>query len=273
MQLKEGWLVSRDKAGATGTWCAPPSWILSAFDIQRNQALLASKLPSSDHLPRLYPGAELLRCGTLFYSQHASNLAWQQDIPHHRAGLHGRVILLIWGVSCPTRALLLSPPHWRRLMGAGHSAHPVQRSMFLTLVISSSPSVSPSITPSTSCASGGCNGDDETPHQTSARLPPSPSGGAADHPDRLWPAWFALPRWAAAAGGVCALAGLFSAFITVLCLFPRWAALPTRLPWGIQLLVDGWLLALGSARWCRHRSAASAAVCCWRPWHQPVAGG
>ncbi|WP_337077225.1 MMPL family transporter [Aeromonas dhakensis] len=242
MQLKEGWLVSRDKAGRD--WYMVRAELdLSAFDIQRNQALLSELAGAEQRLTEAYPGAELLRRGTLFYSQHASQLA-QQDISTIGLGSMVGVILLIWGVFRSTRALLLSllPIGVGLMWGLGAVLILFGEIHVFTLVISSSLiGIAIDYAIHFLCERR-LHGDDETPHQTRLKLLPSLSLAVLTTLIGYGLLWFA-PFPGLQQLAVCALAGLFSAFITVLCLFPRWAGpLPTRPLWG-QHWLQGWLLA------------------------------
>lgn len=242
MQLKEGWLVSRDKAGRD--WYMVRAELdLSAFDIQRNQALLSELAGAEQRLAEAYPGAELLRRGTLFYSQHASQLA-QQDISTIGLGSMVGVILLIWGVFRSTRALLLSllPIGVGLMWGLGTVLILFGEIHVFTLVISSSLiGIAIDYAIHFLCERR-LHGDDETPHQTRLKLLPSLSLAVLTTLIGYGLLWFA-PFPGLQQLAVCALAGLFSAFITVLCLFPRWAGpLPTRPLLG-QRWLQGWLLA------------------------------
>lgn len=242
MQLKEGWLVSRDKAGRD--WYMVRAELdLSAFDIQRNQALLSELAGAEQRLAEAYPGAELLRRGTLFYSQHASQLA-QQDISTIGLGSMVGVILLIWGVFRSTRALLLSllPIGVGLMWGLGTVLILFGEIHVFTLVISSSLiGIAIDYAIHFLCERR-LHGDDETPHQTRLKLLPSLSIAVLTTLIGYGLLWFA-PFPGLQQLAVCALAGLFSAFITVLCLFPRWAGpLPTR-PLRGQRWLQGWLLA------------------------------
>ncbi|HDZ8915533.1 TPA: MMPL family transporter [Aeromonas hydrophila] len=242
MQLKDGWLVSRDKAGRD--WYMVRAELdLSAFDIQRNQALLSELAGAEQRLAEAYPGAELLRRGTLFYSQHASNLA-QQDISTIGLGSMVGVILLIWGVFRSTRALLLSllPIGVGLMWGLGTVLILFGEIHIFTLVISSSLiGIAIDYAIHFLCERR-LHGDNETPHQTRLKLLPSLSLAVLTTLIGYGLLWFA-PFPGLQQLAVCALAGLFSAFITVLCLFPRWAGpLPTR-PLRGQRWLLGWLLA------------------------------
>ncbi|MFM9755392.1 MMPL family transporter [Aeromonas dhakensis] len=242
MQLKEGWLVSRDKAGRD--WYMVRAELdLSAFDIQRNQALLSELAGAEQRLAEAYPGAELLRRGTLFYSQHASQLA-QQDISTIGLGSMVGVILLIWGVFRSTRALLLSllPIGVGLMWGLGAVLILFGEIHVFTLVISSSLiGIAIDYAIHFLCERR-LHGDDETPHQTRLKLLPSLSLAVLTTLIGYGLLWFA-PFPGLQQLAVCALAGLFSAFITVLCLFPRWTGpLPTRPLLG-QRWLQGWLLA------------------------------
>lgn len=242
MQLKEGWLVSRDKAGRD--WYMVRAELdRSAFDIQRNQALLSALAGAEQGLVEAYPGAELLRRGTLFYSQHASNLA-QQDISTIGLGSMVGVMLLIWGVFRSTRALLLSllPIGVGLMWGLGTVLILFGEIHVFTLVISSSLiGIAIDYAIHFLCERR-LHGDDETPHQTRLKLLPSLSLAVLTTLIGYGLLWFA-PFPGLQQLAVCALAGLFSAFITVLCLFPRWAGpLPTSPLWG-QRWLQGWLLA------------------------------
>ncbi len=242
MQLKEGWLVSRDDVGRD--WYMVRAELdLSAFDIQRNQALLSELAGAEQRLAEAYPGAELLRRGTLFYSQHASQLA-QQDISTIGLGSMVGVILLIWGVFRSTRALLLSllPIGVGLMWGLGTVLILFGEIHVFTLVISSSLiGIAIDYAIHFLCERR-LHGDDETPHQTRLKLLPSLSLAVLTTLIGYGLLWLA-PFPGLQQLAVCALAGLFSAFITVLCLFPRWAGpLPTR-PLRGQRWLQGWLLA------------------------------
>lgn len=250
MQLKEGWLVSRDKAGRD--WFMVRAELdLSAFDIQRNQGLLRVLDNAEQRLAEAYPGAELLRRGTLFYSQHASNLA-QQDISTIGLGSMIGVILLIWGVFRSTRALLLSllPICVGLMWGLGTVLILFGEIHLFTLVISSSLiGIAIDYAIHFLCERR-LHGGDETPHQTRLRLLPSLSLAVLTTLIGYGLLWFA-PFPGLQQLAVCALAGLFSAFITVLCLFPRWSGpLPTR-PLRSQPLLMAWLRAWQQRRLVR----------------------
>lgn len=250
MQLKEGWLVSRDKAGLD--WYMVRAELdLSAFDIQRNQGLLRELDNAEQRLAEAYPGAELLRRGTLFYSQHASNLA-QQDISTIGLGSMIGVMLLIWGVFRSTRALLLSllPICVGLMWGLGTVLILFGEIHVFTLVISSSLiGIAIDYAIHFLCERR-LHGDDETPHQTRLRLLPSLSLAVLTTLIGYGLLWFA-PFPGLQQLAVCALAGLFSAFITVLCLFPRWAGpLPIR-PLRSQPLLMAWLRAWQQRRLVR----------------------
>lgn len=250
MQLKEGWLVSRDKAGRD--WFMVRAELdLSAFDIQRNQGLLRVLDNAEQRLAEAYPGAELLRRGTLFYSQHASNLA-QQDISTIGLGSMIGVILLIWGVFRSTRALLLSllPIGVGLMWGLGTVLILFGEIHLFTLVISSSLiGIAIDYAIHFLCERR-LHGGDETPHQTRLRLLPSLSLAVLTTLIGYGLLWFA-PFPGLQQLAVCALAGLFSAFITVLCLFPRWSGpLPTR-PLRSQPLLMAWLRAWQQRRLVR----------------------
>ncbi|MFM4731018.1 MMPL family transporter [Aeromonas salmonicida] len=249
-QLKEGWLVSRDKAGRD--WFMVRAELdLSAFDIQRNQGLLRALDNAEHRLAEAYPGAELLRRGTLFYSQHASNLA-QQDISTIGLGSMIGVILLIWGVFRSTRALLLSllPICVGLMWGLGTVLILFGEIHLFTLVISSSLiGIAIDYAIHFLCERR-LHGGDETPHQTRLRLLPSLSLAVLTTLIGYGLLWFA-PFPGLQQLAVCALAGLFSAFITVLCLFPRWSGpLPTR-PLRSQPLLMAWLRAWQQRRLVR----------------------
>lgn len=242
MQLKDGWLVSRDDAGRD--WYMVRAELdLSAFDIQRNQALLSELAGAEQRLVEAYPGAELLRRGTLFYSQHASQLA-QQDISTIGLGSMVGVILLIWGVFRSPRALLLSllPIGVGLMWGLGTVLILFGEIHVFTLVISSSLiGIAIDYAIHFLCERR-LHGDDETPHQTRLKLLPSLSLAVLTTLIGYGLLWFA-PFPGLQQLAVCALAGLFSAFVTVLCLFPRWTGpLPTRPLLG-QRWLQGWLLA------------------------------
>lgn len=105
LRLQQGWLVSRDKAGR--------HWYLlraeltgSAFDLQRSPALVAELARLSRELEDHFPGAQLLRRGTLYYSDHAAAVA-KQDISTIGLGSLLGVMLLIWWVFRGLRPLLL----------------------------------------------------------------------------------------------------------------------------------------------------------------------
>ncbi|MGY3892437.1 MMPL family transporter [Aeromonas enterica] len=250
MQLKEGWLVSRDKAGRD--WYMVRAELdLSAFDIQRNQGLLRELDNAEQRLAEAYPGAELLRRGTLFYSQHASNLA-QQDISTIGLGSMIGVMLLIWGVFRSTRALLLSllPICVGLMWGLGTVLILFGEIHVFTLVISSSLiGIAIDYAIHFLCERR-LHGGDETPHQTRLRLLPSLSLAVLTTLIGYGLLWFA-PFPGLQQLAVCALAGLFSAFITVLCLFPRWAGpLPIR-PLRSQPLLMAWLRAWQQRRLVR----------------------
>lgn len=250
MQLKEGWLVSRDKAGRD--WYMVRAELdLSAFDIQRNQGLLRELDNAEQRLAEAYPGAELLRRGTLFYSQHASNLA-QQDISTIGLGSMIGVLLLIWGVFRSTRALLLSllPICVGLMWGLGTVLILFGEIHVFTLVISSSLiGIAIDYAIHFLCERR-LHGGDETPHQTRLRLLPSLSLAVLTTLIGYGLLWFA-PFPGLQQLAVCALAGLFSAFITVLCLFPRWAGLLPIRPLRSQPLLMAWLRAWQQRRLVR----------------------
>lgn len=106
LRLDHGWLISRDEAGRQ--WYLLRAELdLSAFDLARNSELLSRLNEAEQRLKAEFPGVELLRRGTLFYSQHASELA-QQDISTIGLGSTVGVLLLMWLAFRSLRALWIS---------------------------------------------------------------------------------------------------------------------------------------------------------------------
>ena len=106
LRLDHGWLLSEDGAGRQ--WFLLRAELdLSAFDLARNTELLSRLDAAEQGLKSQYPGLELLRRGTLFYSQHASELA-QQDISTIGLGSTVGVLLLMWLAFRSYRALWIS---------------------------------------------------------------------------------------------------------------------------------------------------------------------
>ncbi|MGB6188887.1 MAG: MMPL family transporter [Aeromonas molluscorum] len=240
LRLDHDWLVSQDESGRR--------WYLlraeldrSAFDLARNGALLSRLDEAEQRLKAHYPGAELLRRGTLFYSQHASNLA-QADISTIGLGSLIGVMLLIWVVFRSTRALCLALLPIIIGLGWGLLAVLIWfgEVHLFTLVISTS-LIGIAIDYGLHFLSERrLHGAEESPHQTRARLLPS--------------LWLALLTtligygllWLAPFPGLqqlalCALVGLSAAFVTVVCLFPLWLGpLPQEEP-AVLVWLSGWL--------------------------------
>ncbi|MGY4025753.1 MMPL family transporter [Aeromonas rivuli] len=240
LRLDHDWLVSQDETGRR--WYMLRAELdRSAFDLSRNGALLGRLDEAEQTLKAHYPGVDLLRRGTLFYSQHASNLA-QADISTIGLGSLIGVVLLIWGVFRSARALWLAL--LPILIGLGWGLLAVLlwfgEVHLFTLVISTS-LIGIAIDYGLHFLSERrLHGGEESPHQTRIRLLPS--------------LWLALLTtligygllWLAPFPGLqqlalCALVGLFAAFITVICLFPLWLGpLPQGEPRGLVWL-SGWL--------------------------------
>ncbi|WP_279497950.1 MMPL family transporter [Aeromonas veronii] len=252
MQLDEkGWLSSTGPDGRR--WYMVRAELnLSAFDMARNRQLLTELATAEQQLRQHYPGVELLRRGTLFYSQHASSLA-EQDISTIGLGSLIGVIVLIWLAFRSVRALLLSllPLTMGMLWGLGAVLLVFGEIHVFTLVISSS-LIGISIDYAIHFLSERRLHGHETPAQTRAHLLPGLSlallttliGYAL-----LWLAPFPGLQQLA----ICALAGLLAAFLTVLLVFPYWlgdlpqGALPIR-HWQIRW-IEAWQCPGGLRRW------------------------
>lgn len=261
LRLDQGWLMSRDEAGRQ--WFLLRAELdLSAFDLSRNSELLARLNAAEQSLKAEYPGLELLRRGTLFYSQHASDLA-QEDISTIGLGSTFGVLLLMWLAFRSGRALWISllPIAIGLAWGVLAVLLWFGEVHLFTLVISSS-LVGVIDYGIHFLTERRLHGDLESPHQTRARLLPSLSMAlfaTLVGYGLLWLAPFpGLQQMA-----LCALVGLTASFITVLCLFPLWLGdLPQRearilvpmalwlkwwreiraLRWGVPLL---WLILIG----------------------------
>ncbi|MGY4107799.1 MMPL family transporter, partial [Aeromonas encheleia] len=261
LRLDQGWLMSRDEAGRQ--WFLLRAELdLSAFDLSRNSGLLARLNAAEQSLKAEYPGLELLRRGTLFYSQHASDLA-QEDISTIGLGSTFGVLLLMWLAFRSGRALWISllPIAIGLAWGVLAVLLWFGEVHLFTLVISSS-LVGVIDYGIHFLTERRLHGDLESPHQTRARLLPSLSMAlfaTLVGYGLLWLAPFpGLQQMA-----LCALVGLTASFITVLCLFPLWLGdLPQRearilvpmalwlkwwreiraLRWGLPLL---WLILIG----------------------------
>ncbi|WP_421198091.1 MMPL family transporter [Aeromonas enteropelogenes] len=252
MQLGEqGWLSALGPDGRR--WYLVRAELnLSAFDMARNRQLLAELTRAEDKLKQDYPGAELLRRGTLFYSQHASTLA-EQDISTIGLGSLFGVVLLIWLAFRSLRALLLSllPLATGMLWGLGAVLLVFGEIHVFTLVISTS-LIGISIDYALHFMSERRLHGHETPAQTRAHLLPGLSlallttliGYAL-----LWLAPFPGLQQLA----VCALAGLLAAFLTVLLLFPAWLGELSQGPLPIRRWQARWIAAwrepTGLRRW------------------------
>ncbi|WP_421243488.1 MMPL family transporter [Aeromonas enteropelogenes] len=252
MQLGEqGWLSAQGPDGRR--WYLVRAELnLSAFDMARNRQLLAELTRAEDTLKQDYPGAELLRRGTLFYSQHASTLA-EQDISTIGLGSLFGVVLLIWLAFRSLRALLLSllPLAMGMLWGLGAVLLVFGEIHVFTLVISTS-LIGISIDYALHFMSERRLHGHETPAQTRAHLLPGLSlallttliGYAL-----LWLAPFPGLQQLA----VCALAGLLAAFLTVLLLFPAWLGKLSQGPLPIRRWQARWIAAwrapAGLRRW------------------------
>lgn len=240
MQLDEqGWLTRRDDDGRV--WFMVRAELnLSAFDMARNQQLLAQLAAGEQQLRHDFPGVELLRRGTLFYSQHASALA-EKDISTIGLGSLIGVIVLIWLVFRSPRALLLSLLPLLTGLGWGLGAVLLVFGEIhvFTLVISSS-LIGISIDYALHFMSERRLHGHESPHLTRSRLLPGLSlallttlvGYAL-----LWLAPFPGLQQLA----VCALAGLLAAFLTVLLLFPDWLGALASSPLPISRWQMRWL--------------------------------
>ncbi|WP_349919272.1 MMPL family transporter [Aeromonas veronii] len=243
MRLDHDWLMSQGEDGRQ--WFMVRAELdLSAFDLSRNADLLARLGAAEQSLKARYPGLELLRRGTLFYSQHASQLA-QADISTIGIGSMVGVVLLMWLAFRSLRAIALSL--LPIVIGLGWGVLAVLlwfgEVHLFTLVISTSLigiAIDYGIHFLTERR---LHGGSERPHQTRAKLLPS-----------LWMALLTTLvgyglLWLAPFPGLqqmalCALAGLLAALITVLCLFPLWLGeLPAREPRSLALMgrwLDGW---------------------------------
>lgn len=227
LRLDQGWLMSRDEAGRQ--WFLLRAELdLSAFDLSRNSELLNRLNAAEQALKTQYPGLELLRRGTLFYSQHASDLA-QEDISTIGLGSTFGVLLLMWLAFRSGRALWISllPIAIGLAWGVLAVLLWFGEVHLFTLVISSS-LVGVIDYGIHFLTERRLHGDQESPHQTRARLLPSLSMAlfaTLVGYGLLWLAPFpGLQQMA-----LCALVGLTASFITVLCLFPLWLGdLPQR---------------------------------------------
>lgn len=243
MRLDHDWLMSQDEEGRQ--WFMVRAELdLSAFDLSRNADLLSRLSLAEQQLRQQYPGVELLRRGTLFYSQHASQLA-QADISTIGIGSMVGVVLLMWLAFRSLRALCLSllPIVIGLAWGVLAVLLWFGEIHLFTLVISTSLigiAIDYGIHFLTERR---LHGGSESPHQTRVRLLPS-----------LWMALLTTLigyglLWLAPFPGLqqmalCALAGLLAALVTVLCLFPLWLGdLPAREPRSLALMgrwLHGW---------------------------------
>lgn len=105
LRLQQGWLVSHDASGR--------DWYLlraelkgSAFDLRSGRELAARLQTLRTELQSRFPGSQLLRRGTLYYSDHAAGLA-EADISTIGLGSLLGVLLLIWWVFRGLRPLWL----------------------------------------------------------------------------------------------------------------------------------------------------------------------
>lgn len=227
LRLDHDWLMSQDETGRQ--WFLLRAELdLSAFDLARNSELLNRLNEAEQSLKAEFPGVELLRRGTLFYSQHASELA-QADISTIGLGSTVGVLLLMWLAFRSFRALWISllPIAIGLVWGVLAVLLWFGEVHMFTLVISSSlvGIIDYGIHFLTERR---LHGLQESPHQTRARLLPSLSMAlfaTLVGYGLLWLAPFpGLQQMA-----LCALVGLTASFITVLCLFPLWlGALPQR---------------------------------------------
>jgi len=95
LRLQQGWLVSHDASTGRDWYLLRAELKGSAFDLRGARALAARLQALSAELQSRFPGSQLLRRGTLYYSDHAAELA-QADISTIGLGSLLGVLLLIW---------------------------------------------------------------------------------------------------------------------------------------------------------------------------------
>lgn len=95
LRLQSGWLVSHDVSTGRDWYLLRAELKGSAFDLRGGRQLAARLQELRTELQQRFPGSELLRRGTLYYSDHAAELA-QADISTIGLGSLLGVLLLIW---------------------------------------------------------------------------------------------------------------------------------------------------------------------------------
>ncbi len=95
LRLQNGWLVSHDVSTGRDWYLLRAELKGSAFDLRGGRALAARLQALSAELQSRFPGSQLLRRGTLYYSDHAAELA-KADISTIGLGSLLGVLLLIW---------------------------------------------------------------------------------------------------------------------------------------------------------------------------------
>lgn len=106
LRLHNGWLVSHDVSTGRDWYLLRAELQGSAFDLRGGRALAARLQELSTELQSRFPGSQLLRRGTLYYSDHAAELA-KADISTIGLGSLFGILLLIWWVFRGLRPLWL----------------------------------------------------------------------------------------------------------------------------------------------------------------------
>lgn len=246
LRMQQGWLVSKDEAGRD--WYLVRAELAgSAFDLTRSHRLVTALDQLQQQLVQRFPGAMLLQRGTLFYSEHAAELA-KADISTIGLGSLLGVMLVIWWAFRGLRPLWLCMLPLGVGLVAGLLAVLLcfgQIHLF-TLVISSSLI--------------GISDDYSLHYLSERRLHPDEAPWATAV--RLWrPLLMALLTtllgylllWLAPFPGlqqmaVFSLAGLVASFITVFCWMPGLVGQMTRRPLPARSWMEAWL-----ALWQRSR--------------------
>lgn len=106
LRPQQGWLVSHDASTGREWYLLRAELKGSAFDLRAGRQLAARLETLRGELQQRFPGSELLRRGTLYYSDHAAELA-KADISTIGLGSLLGVLLLIWWVFRGLRPLWL----------------------------------------------------------------------------------------------------------------------------------------------------------------------
>ena len=249
LRLQQGWLLSQDAAGR--------DWYLiraelagSAFDLTRSHLLVAELDQLQRQLVERFPGARLLQRGTLFYSEHAAELA-KADISTIGLGSLLGVVLVIWWAFRGLRPLWLCMLPLGVGLVAGLLAVLLcfgQIHLFTLVICTSLIGIS----------------DDYSLHYLSERrLHPDETPWATAL--RLWrPLLMALLTtllgylllWLAPFPGlqqmaVFSLVGLLASFITVFCWMPPLVGKMTCQPLPARHWMEAWLQLWQTRRWLR----------------------